>query len=442
MNKITKIILSTIITILSLIWLWFCDFDLKINSISLSDWWNTVSLFSNPKINIDIYNNWPDNIVNNGNIWGGFIRCQEMWSQNTIFNSSSMSTFIVNNGTNMIAGNLELPMTLTQTPRTIEIKCIVNEGWQFNGSFTSNESNYDNNSSTFSFNVEQVSRFDISLDRSIEPIRQNLDASESNSMLWWWDSVKNFIFKKLMNVITPLVIVVWIIIWIIWAYRLMFSSSAEETKNWVQLIVYWIIWIIIILSAKYIWSVIFEDIFQSGNTIALNWVDISTQLYEKIAYPFIKIVVYLALWWLFVVIAAKAFSFITKWDESSPKKAATIIWWSTIWMLIIIWAKQIVEAIYGKKSEVLNTSAQNLWEIGTGLLADKNIPLLYSVINWVMWLTSLVVLVIIIFQTFQILTNPEKADNRQKIWKSIIYIFVWILIIWAGYLLTNFLVIN
>ncbi|HRX63694.1 MAG TPA: hypothetical protein P5060_01170 [Candidatus Absconditabacterales bacterium] len=442
MNKITKIILSTIITILSLIGLGFCDFDLKINSISLSDGGNTVSLFSNPKINIDIYNNGPDNIVNNGNIGGGFIRCQEMGSQNTIFNSSSMSTFIVNNGTNMIAGNLELPMTLTQTPRTIEIKCIVNEGGQFNGSFTSNESNYDNNSSTFSFNVEQVSRFDISLDRSIEPIRQNLDASESNSMLGGGDSVKNFIFKKLMNVITPLVIVVGIIIGIIGAYRLMFSSSAEETKNGVQLIVYGIIGIIIILSAKYIGSVIFEDIFQSGNTIALNGVDISTQLYEKIAYPFIKIVVYLALGGLFVVIAAKAFSFITKGDESSPKKAATIIGWSTIGMLIIIGAKQIVEAIYGKKSEVLNTSAQNLGEIGTGLLADKNIPLLYSVINWVMGLTSLVVLVIIIFQTFQILTNPEKADNRQKIGKSIIYIFVGILIIGAGYLLTNFLVIN
>jgi len=36
----------------------------------------------------------------------------------------------------------------------------------------------------------------------------------------------------------------------------------------------------------------------------------------------------------------------------------------------------------------------------------------------------LVVLIIIVFQTFQILMNPDKAENRQKIGKSIIYIFV------------------
>jgi hypothetical protein len=110
--------------------------------------------------------------------------------------------------------------------------------------------------------------------------------------------------------------------------------------------------------------------------------------------------------------------------------------------LIIIWAKQIVEAVYWKQAEVLDQSAQNLWEIWSWILADKSIPIIYTIINRVMWLTSLIVLIIILYQTFQILVNPDKAENRQKIWKSIIYIFVGILIIWAWYILTNFLVIN
>jgi hypothetical protein len=190
------------------------------------------------------------------------------------------------------------------------------------------------------------------------------------------------------------------------------------------------------------WTVLFEEIFQSWDAVSINWVDVAMQLYEKIAYPFIKIVVYLALWVLFLVLTAKVFSFITNTDGSSQKKAWTMITWSTISMFIIIWAKQIVEAVYGKQSQVMNTNAQNLWDIWSWLLEDKSIPLIYNIINRVMWLTSLIVLCIIIFQTFQILINPDKADNRQKIWKSLIYIFIGILIIGAWYLLTNFLVIN
>jgi hypothetical protein len=229
---------------------------------------------------------------------------------------------------------------------------------------------------------------------------------------------------------------------IIWAYRLFFSTNSEDTTKWIKLIAYWVIWIMIILSAQYIWTIIFQDLFQSWNATGINWVNLAITLYEKIAYPFIKIIIYLALGALFLILAWKTFSFITSWDGSAQKKAWTMIWWSALSMLIIIWAKQIVEAIYGKQEQVMNQSAQTLWEIWTWILADKSIPILYTVINWVMWLTSLVVLVIILVQTFEILMNPDKADNRQRIWKSILYIFIGILIIWAGYLITNFVVIN
>ena len=83
-----------------------------------------------------------------------------------------------------------------------------------------------------------------------------------------------------------------------------------------------------------------------------------------------------------------------------------------------------------------------IYEIWGWILANKSIPILYTAINRIMWLTSLVVLIIIIFQTFQILVNPDKSENRQRIGKTIIYIFIWILIIWTWYVLTNFLVVN
>lgn len=441
MKSIIKLFMTLII------WLMFfsiskADFDLTISSINLSDWWNTVSLFSEPSINIKIENIWNDISQNNGEIAEWFISCIETQSNNEVFRSSKMNTFIVNPDTSMIAWNIKLKDTLTQTQRTVEIECVVNKIWWYNSSFTSSETDTNNNSLKFSFWVDKIWRFDSSMDRAIDPIRWNLDASEPNSLIWWWDSIRSFVFNKIVNVIIPIIIIVGIVVWIMWIYRLFFSSSEEDTKKWVQLIIYWILWIVIILSAKYIWSVIFEDMLQSWDAVWINWVDLANQIYNKIAYPFIKIVIYLVLGVLFLVLAGKVFSLMSKSDWSSMKQATNMIARSAISMLIIIGSKQIVEAIYWKQSEVLNESAQNLWEIWSWLLANKSIPILYSVINWVMWLTSLIVLIIIIFQTFQILTNPEKAENRQKIWKSILYIFIGILIIGAWYIIANFLVIN
>ena len=426
---------------LSVLILWLAFFnvslaawELKITDISLSNGWKTVSLFSNPSINITIKNNWQDIVQNTDSIPEWFISCIESSSQNEVFKSSPMETFIINPNTTMIAWNLTLKNTLTQTQRTVDIQCFVNKNSELAGVNTTNTG--------FSFNVDKLWRFDASMDRSINPIREHLDASEPNSTLWGWDSIKNFVFKLINNVLTPLIIVTGILIGIVWWYRLFFSTTEEDTKQWTQLVLYWVIWIIVILSARYIGTVIFEDMFQSWNAVWINWVELAMQIYEKIAYPFIKIVVYLALWILFLLLAWKTFTFMTNTDGTTQKKAGTMIWRSAIGMLIIIWSKEIVEAIYGKQAEVMNASAQTLWEIGSWVLADKSIPILYSVINWVMWLTSLVVLIIILIQTFEILMNPDKADNRQKIWKSIIYIFIGILIIGAGYLITNFLVIN
>ncbi len=419
------------------------NFDLDITEITLSNGWDTVALFSKPNINIEITNIWDDIAQNDWPIAEWFISCIEVNSQNEIFRSSPMSTFIVNPDTSMIAGNLALKDTLTQTQRTIEIECYVNKLWAFNWNFnTPLESEYWNNSEPFSFGVDKLWRFDSSMDRSIDPIRNNLDAWEPLSNLGWWDSVRIFVFNKIVNVVTPIIIIVGILVWVIWGYRLFFSTSAEETKKGIQLISYWVLGILVMLSSRYIWTIIFEDLFQSWDAIWINWVDLAVQLYEKIAYPFIKIALYLALWVLFVILAGKVFTFITKPDEANQKKAGTIIARSAISMLIIIWEKQLVEAIYGKQAEVMNESAQSLWEIWSGILADKSVPILYSVINRVMWLTSLIVLIIILYQTFQILMAPDKADNWQRIWKSIIYIFIGILVIGAGYLITNFLVIN
>jgi hypothetical protein len=110
-------------------------------------------------------------------------------------------------------------------------------------------------------------------------------------------------------------------------------------------------------------------------------------------------------------------------------------------MLVIIWAKQVVEFIYGKQADVVK-SVSNLWEIGSGIFANKNLPILYEIINWAMWLAALVVLIMILVQAFQLLLKPDSPDAMKKIKNSLLYIFIWILIIGTWYIITNFLIIN
>ena len=206
--------------------------------------------------------------------------------------------------------------------------------------------------------------------------------------------------------------------------------------------VYGIIWVIIMVSAKYIWNVLFEAIFSSWEMDALNWIELSKKIYDKIAYPFIKIALYLALAVIFVILVWKSISLMTKSDWTGHKKALEMIWWCAVAILIIIWAKNIVEAIYWKQEEVFVNNAQNLWDIGSGILADKNIPIVYHVITWALSIIWLVIFLLLLVQWFKILINPGKSENFQKLWKSLLYTLIWLFVIWIGYLLTNTFILN
>jgi hypothetical protein len=59
-----------------------------------------------------------------------------------------------------------------------------------------------------------------------------------------------------------------------------------------------------------------------------------------------------------------------------------------------------------------------------------------------MGLTTLAVLALIIFQTFQLLTKPDSADNITKIKKTLMYVAIGVVIIGAGYVISNVLIVN
>lgn len=291
-----------------------------------------------------------------------------------------------------------------------------------------------NNSWTQIYEVLSPERFDLAMERSISSIKQHL---ESASPGVGTASIQSFVFDKIMSILLPLIVVVGILIGLLGFYKVMFSSEEKAVAEGSRYIIYGVIGIIVIVSAKFIGNSI-VDILSTNDVKGFQ---IAKDLYDKILYPFIKFAMYLALGAMFIILLSRVITFVFGSDADAKKKAGTLIGWNVIGMLVIIGAKQIVEAVYGKQASVVK-DVSNLGEIGTGILADKNIPLIYQVVNRVLGLASLIVLVMIIVQTIQLLMKPDDAKQLTSIKNTLIYVFIGILVIGAGYLIVNFLIVN
>ena len=320
-------------------------------------------------------------------------------------------------------------MILSLNVFSVAFAALWDEGWWWGG-----------------WSLQNHWRYEDVLLESLEPLvwqSWHLDSASTIYASWWGETISEFVFDILENIVIPLAISVWVVMWILWAYKLLFSSDEKQVASWLKMVVFWAVWIIIMVSAKYIWKVLFEDIFNfEGNGMAsITWIQLSEKLYEKLAYPFIKIALYLALAVIFVILVWKSVSLITKSDWTSHKKALSMIWRCAVSMLVIIWAKNIVEAIYWKQGDVFR-SVSNLWNIWSWILADKNIPIIYHVVTWVLSIISLVIFLLLLVQWFKILINPSKAENFQKLWKTLLYTIIGLFVIWVWYLLTNAFILN
>ena len=281
-----------------------------------------------------------------------------------------------------------------------------------------------------------------------------------------WDEVIDGRGAKLFNnqveVIIDYVIDVFIVIWIAMAffggYEIMTSDKEEKMKEWIRLVALGVIWIIIMASAWFlakslVWdSGIITEEFGNVYDYTPNWIQFADNLYKKIMFPFIKTVEYFVLWALFFVMAGKVIGFVTATDDSAKKKAWWIIIWCVVWILIIMWSKQIVEAVMWNQDEVLRTRTvvdgittrqptriDDQWK---PLTKFGSIPLIAQIINWVMWLTMFAIVVLVIIQWYKIFTKPDDPKTRESLKKAILYILIWVLVIGATYVISKTLVVN
>lgn len=289
-------------------------------------------------------------------------------------------------------------------------------------------------------------------------------ASLESALIWdqvrngYWDELFNKQVEKIIGYVIDVFIVIWIAIAFFGGYEIMTSDKEEKMKEWIRLVAFGVIWIIIMVSALFlakslVWdSGIIAEEFDQSYGYRPNWIQFADNLYKKIMYPFIKIALYFAIWALFFVMAGKVIGFVTATDDSAKKKAWWIIIRCVVWILIIMWSKQIVEAVMWSQDEVLRTrtvvDGRVIWEPTRiddqwkPLVKFGSIPLIAQVINWVMWLTMFAIVVLIIIQWYKIFTKPDDPKTREGLKKAILYILIWVLVIGATYVISKTLVVN
>lgn len=388
-----------------------------------------IAQWSSPQITILFKNKWTDG-VNQPITTTWFLSCTRKEQNLNVYKSNPLVNFVVNPGTK-VGVNIRLKSLFTQALGTKTLLCTIDTSL-----LDGNDVVAGNNSWSGTFEVVKADRFDLALSKSIESISKNLEAAEAAKGA---QGVQNFLFNTIMNVLVPLIIIIWILSAILWFYKIMFSSDDKAVSEWTRYIIYWVIGIILIMSAKFIGQNVFELLTPSSGQI--KGYEIASGLYDKILYPFIKLAIYLVLGAMFVILVSRVITFLFGSDSDAQKKAGTLIGWNVIAMLVIIWAKQIVQAIYGKQADVVK-DITNLWEVGSGILADRNIPILYQIINYALGIASLVILVIIIIQTVKLLTKPDDPAQVKNIKNSLLYMFMGILVLGAGYLIVNFAIFN
>ena len=268
-----------------------------------------------------------------------------------------------------------------------------------------------------------------------------------------WADLFNEQVKLLIKYAIDVFIIIWIAIAFLWWYKVMTSNAEDKMKEWIRYIIFGVLGVIIMVSARFlaeglVWDTgIIADQFKDADNP--SWVELAQDLYEKLMYPFIKVALYLVTWVLFIMMAVKVITFVISTDEAAKKKAGWVILWCVIWILIVMWSKQIVESVMWKQEKVLSENAEWItatpWDtgwMGNYITHFESIPLIAQVINWVMWLTMFLILVLIIIQGYKMFAKPDDPKNRESLKKTLLYIIIWVLVIWASYVISNVLVLN
>jgi hypothetical protein len=385
-----------------------------------------------PSITLIIANNGNEDATISTPIPAWFISCTA--NGQTVFSSNPITALIINKQST-IQFPIKLSSIATQTiGGPFNVVCAI-------GTYSNWQKTIASRSVIYTVQAKPVGRFDITLDRVKQPISEKLDSPVAEL---WVGGIKSRAYNLIDKLAIPGAILIGIFFALLALYQIMFRPDKENLTKIKWLIIRWVVGIVIMVSAKFLGKLLYNDILYSGEVWInqLSATAIVSQVYDLLLYPFLKIFYYIAMGVLFVILLIRAFSFVSNPDEDVRKKAVQIIISTVLWLLVIIGSKQLVEWVYGREADIRSGSQITITDVGSSFLSDANIPIIYTIVQWVMGLAAFAVLAIIIFQTFKMLTDPTNEENLGNIRKTILYVVLGMFVIWAGYLIVNVLLIN
>lgn len=259
------------------------------------------------------------------------------------------------------------------------------------------------------------------------------------------NSVTKVIISVLTKILLPLMVFFGIAQAIFGYYSMMTSTSDDAKKKWMNYIIRGVVWIMVISSASFIAYTLYGTvgwwwIFRSTDWALLAWPEIAQNLYKYIIFPFIKFLMYIIMGVLFIIALVRAINLLLNDKDEGAKKAGAILKWNAFGLIIIIFSKALIEAIYGKEADVINKDATTLSSIWWTV--DKTVPFIFTIINYLTWFIGIFLLVIIIIQAIQLLMKPTDEAIQKKLKKNVVYILIWLVVMWLSYVITNVFIIK
>lgn len=272
----------------------------------------------------------------------------------------------------------------------------------------------------------------------------------------WAEGFSEIITNLLTKVLIPILAIAGIVLALVGFFKLMSSTDEAELKVWWNYLLWWIVGTLIMVSAawiviQFVWadgqSWIIGDIIGAWNSP--SGAQIASDLYRKIAYPLIRVILNVIIGIMFLMAVGAWFKYIFSGEDEAREKALQILVYTVVGILIIILAKTLVEVIYGQYDQVVSGDALNvkpngedIWDIGDGVFENPQIDTLYIVINWLLGLATFIVTIIIIYIGYLLLTQPKDEETAEKLKKAITRALAGILLIGVAYLLANFVIIK
>lgn len=249
-------------------------------------------------------------------------------------------------------------------------------------------------------------------------------ASETNK---WANGIKDFIIriaKDVKNIFYAIATIYFLVITI----RLLFASNSEESFESYKK---WLIWITI-------WIVVMQMSYAFVISVYDKWVSwFAWSIINTIFIPIIRLLESLAsIFFLLIAIYSFIRLLSANWEKEKIKKWIDSIVYATIWIFLVLLSSKIIIAIYWN----YNISGSWLSFIDKEDNFTSLFTLFIKLINWVNWFVAIITLIMIMYWWANIIFAGWD-DEKMKKWRTtILYAFIWILILTISYLILTFFI--